>query len=123
MIGILRYKKTDKGVFGRMYVGGEFVCYTAENPTKTIPRGFHSLRNSKSPKFGRELPLVFSDAVPASRGIRIHKGNDPVKDSQGCILVGMGIDEKNSRLTESAMAEAMVTALCRNVKEVVITEL
>lgn len=123
MLGIVRYKKTDKGILGRLYLNGVCICYTAENPTKAIPCGFYHVKNSQSPKFKRELPLVFNEDVPASRGIRAHRGNDPVKDSQGCVLVGMGIDEKNSRLTESAMAESMVTALCRNVSDLVITEL
>lgn len=122
MLGIIRYKKTDKGIIGRMYFNGICICHTAENPTKAIPCGFYHIKNSISPKFKRELPLVFNDDVPSSMGIRVHRGNDAVKDSQGCILVGMGVDEKNARLTESAIAETMVTMLCRSVDSLVICE-
>lgn len=122
MISIIRHIRTEEAVLGRLYLNGAFVCHTLENVSKAIPCGIYNVQNSKSPKFKRELPLLWNDGVPASRGIRIHVGNTAASSS-GCVLVGMGMDAKNSRLTESAMAEAMVTALCRNVKEVVISEL
>lgn len=119
---LIRDIKGDKAIQGKLYFNGGIVCYTIENAKKAIPCGVYMVQNSKSPKFKRELPLVWNENVPAKRGIRIHVGNDAVKDSQGCILVGMGRDVKKSFITESALAETMVTMLCRNVAEVVITE-
>lgn len=121
MFTLIRDVRTENAVMGRLYFCGKMICYTLENASKAIPCGLYTVENSISPKFKRELPLLFNSDVSASRGIRIHRGNT-YKDSQGCVLVGMGIDEKNSRLTESAMAEAMVTAICRNVRELVIVE-
>ncbi len=121
MITLVRDIKANEAILGRLYLNGAFVCYTLENAAKAIPCGMYNVQNSKSPKFKRELPLVWNAGVPASRGIRIHVGNS-VKDSSGCILVGMGRDTKKQSLTESAQAETMVTMLCRNVTEVVITE-
>lgn len=119
---LIRDIKGDKAILGKLYFNGGLVCYTLENAAKAIPTGVYLVQNSKSPKFKRELPLLWNAGVPASRGIRMHVGNDAVKDSQGCILVGMGRDVKKSFITESALAETMVTMLCRNVAEVVITE-
>ena len=120
MLVLVRDKRTEKAVLGRLFLGGVFICYTLENAAKAIPVGLYSIENSKSPKFKRELPLLYNAAVPARRGIRIHVGNDAIKDSSGCILVGMG--RKGDKLVESQPAETMVTMLCRNVKKLVITE-
>lgn len=117
---LIRDVKGDKAILGKLYLNGALVCYTLENSSKAIPCGVYLVQNSKSPKFKRELPLLFNEKVPAKRGIRIHVGNDAVKDSSGCVLVGMG--RNGDRLTESSPAETMVTMLCRNVAEVVITE-
>ena len=84
----------------------------------------YKLSNGKSPKFKRELPLVYNDKVPATRGIRIHVGNS-AKDSNGCILVGMGQNYSKTAepsLLESKTAETMVTMLCRNTKELAIVQ-
>ena len=124
MLTLIRDVKGDKAILGKLYFNGGIVCYTLENAAKAIPCGMYNVQNSKSPKFKRELPLVWNAGVPASRGIRIHVGNS-VKDSSGCVLVGMGREVHllgGSKLKESASAETMVTMLCRNVTELVITE-
>lgn len=124
MLTLIRDVKAGDSILGKLYFNGGIVCYTLENEAKAIPTGSYNVQNSKSQKFKRELPLVWNSKVPASRGIRIHVGNS-VKDSSGCVLVGMGRDVHllgGSKLKESARAEAMVTMLCRNVTEFIITE-
>ena len=121
MLTLIRDVKGDKAILGKLYLNGALVCYTLENVAKAIPCGVYLVQNSESPKFKRELPLIWNSGVPSLRGIRIHRGNT-AKDSQGCILVGMGRDVKKHFITESALAETMVTMLCRNVTEFVITE-
>ena len=120
MLILVRETATEKAVQGCLFLNDTFICYTLENAAKAIPTGGYNIENSKSPKFKRELPLLFSKAVPASRGIRIQVGNDAVKDSSGCVLVGMG--RKGDKLTESQLAETMVTMLCRNVKRLIIVD-
>ncbi len=120
MFTLIRDKRTEKAILGRLLLGGVFICYTLENAAKAIPAGLYKVENGKSPKFKRELPLLYNAAVPAKRGIRIHVGNDAVKDSSGCILVGMG--RNGDKLTESKPAETMVTMLCRNVRQLAIVE-
>lgn len=114
----LSYNK--KGVFGELYLNNHFICWTLENRSKLIPAGGYIVKNSQSPKFKRELPLLYNKVVQVSRGIRIHVGNDAVKDSRGCVLVGMMRDE--NKLMESASAETMVAMLCRNCDYLLIVE-
>ena len=120
MLILVRETATEKAVQGCLFLNDTFICYTLENAAKAIPTGGYNIENSKSPKFKRELPLLFSKAVPASRGIRINVGNDAIKDSNSCVLVGMG--RKGDKLTESQLAETMVTMLCRNVKKLIIID-
>ena len=120
-IDFVREIRTEKAILGRLYLNGAFVCYTLENAAKAVPCGMYSVKNSRSPKFKRELPLLFNAQVPSSRGIRIHRGNT-AKDSQGCVLVGMGRSTEKSSVTESANAEIMVTMICRSVDSLVICE-
>lgn len=121
MLTIVRDIKTNKAVSGRLYLNGQMVCYTLENASKLIPCGLYTVQNSQSPKFKRELPLLYNAQVPASRGIRIHVGNTVVSSS-GCVLVGMGRDIKKDLITESTNAEIMVTMICRSVSQLVICE-
>ena len=119
MLTLVRDIRTEKAVLGRLYLNGQMVCYTLENAAKAIPAGLYKVQNSKSPKFKRELPLIYNGNVPASRGFRIHVGNT-VASSSGCILVGMGRSTEDFSVTESRLAEIMVTMLCRNVDRLVI---
>ena len=121
MLTIVREIRTERAILGRLFLNGQMVCYTLENAAKAVPCGMYRVKNSTSPKFKRELPLIWNGNVPASRGIRLHVGNT-VASSSGCILVGMGRDVKKNFITESTNAEVMVTMLCRNVDRLVICE-
>lgn len=121
MFTLIRYTRTETAILGSLYLNGAFICYTLENAAKAIPSGLYSIENSKSPKFGRELPLLFSDKVPSRRGVRIHAGNT-YQDSAACLLVGMKRDDAKERIDESKDAEKMVTMLCRNVRSLAIVE-
>ena len=121
MLTLIRDIKGEKAILGKLYFNGGIVCYTLENAAKAIPCGLYMVQNSKSPKFKRELPMIWNEKVPAKRGIRIHVGNT-VASSSGCVLVGMGRDVKKCFITESALAETMITMLCRSVTELIVTE-
>ena len=118
---MVRDKRTGTAILGSLYLNGAFICYTLENAVKAIPCGMYTVQNSQSPKFKRELPLIWNAEVPAKRGVRVHRGNS-YRDSSACVLVGMGRDDKNDLITESANAEIMVTMICRNVGKLVICE-
>ena len=119
MLVLIRDIFTETAILGRLCFCGRVICNTLENRSKAVPCGLYTVINSMSPKFKRELPLLWNEGVSASRGIRIHCGNS-AKDSKGCILVGMGRDVKKSLITESALAETMVTMLCRGVSQLII---
>ena len=122
MLVLLRDSYTESAVLGRLFLGCTCICYTLENRQKAIPCGTYNLENSKSPKFKRELPLIYGYKVAESRGLRIHAGNT-AKDSAGCVLVGMGRDTVDGTLTESKLAETMVAMLCRSINHLCITEI
>ena len=121
MFTLVRDKRTKTAILGRLFMGDTCICYTLENAQKAIPAGFYSIKNSTSPKFGRELPLLFSSKVPSSRGVRIHSGNT-YKNSAACVLVGLRRDDVKERIDESKDAEKMVTMLCRSVCQLSIVE-
>ena len=120
---LIRDVKGDKAIMGKLYFNGGIVCYTLENRNKAVPAGLYAVEVSQSPKLKRKLPLIWNANVPANRGIRIHVGNT-VKDSSGCVLVGMKrkVHHLDCRLEESADAETMVTMLCHNVCQLAIVE-
>ena len=115
---LIRDSVVGDAVLGSLYVGGVKVCDTLENKSKLIPCGEYNLNVSKSPKFGRMLPLIDNDEVPMRRGIRIHVGNS-VKDTAGCILVGF--ERNGDRLVNSRNAESVVTRLATNDAKLIIT--
>ena len=123
MLTLIRDCKCSDAIMGKLYFNGGLVCYTLENRNKAVPAGLYAVEVSQSPKFKRKLPLIWNANVPADRGIRIHVGNT-VKDSSGCVLVGMNrkVHPLDCRLEESANAETMVTMLCHNVCQLAIVE-
>ena len=68
-----------------LYLNGIKLC-DCINPG-ILTTGLYNLEINYSPKFKTDLPLIYNDHFPASRGFRIHQGNT-LKDTQGCILVG-----------------------------------
>lgn len=86
---LIRFKFKGKTVMG-VLKGDVLKCgtyFTIENYDKLLPDGEYMVKVTYSPKFKRDVPIVYNDQVPESRGIRIHEGNI-VQNSNGCILVG-----------------------------------
>jgi hypothetical protein len=122
MLMLIRETRVGNAIIGRLYHNGGFICWTLENAETAIPAGLYSIKNSISPKFKRELPLIYNETtVKPSRGVRIHAGNS-WKDSNACVLVGMKRDCTKETIYESKLAETMVTMLCRSVTEMAIVE-
>ncbi len=88
-------RKTGNANFteGRMYINGEFECYTIEDAVRdvkiqnktSIPSGTYNVIMTMSKRFGKVMPLI--ENVPNFTGVRIHAGNTS-KDTEGCIIVG-----------------------------------
>lgn len=105
MMELIRYKVKGDTVMGVLidYNWNLGVYYTIEKLGKIIPEGFHWMQLTYSPKFKKELPLIWSEKVHKNRGIRIHNGNT-VKDTNGCILIGNTADLRQLRIGYSVAA-------------------
>lgn len=106
---LIRYKVKGDTVMGVLidYNWNLGVYYTIEKLGKMIPEGSHWMQLSYSPKFKKELPLIWSDKVHKNRGIRIHFGNS-VKDTNGCILIGNSADLTRLEIYRSVPAVAQL---------------
>ena len=93
-----RTKKCEDFTRGTLSIEGIPFCDTLEPGRTAIPEGRYPLYVTRSPKFGRWLPLV--NHVPGFEGIRIHAGNT-VEDTEGCILVGHASPKYRGRLFDS----------------------
>jgi hypothetical protein len=95
---LVREDFTDKATEGKLFVNGQFECYTLEDQDRflesdglkiagdtCIPRGVYEVKITMSNRFQKDLLEVLS--VPMFTGIRIHTGNSSV-DTEGCIIVG-----------------------------------
>lgn len=83
------------------------VCETLENADYLIPALIYKVQVSRSPKFGRLLPLL--EQVPGRSGIRIHRGAKP-EHSKGCIMVSPAHEQE---LTARFLAEQQSHEDCR----------
>ena len=105
---IIRETYTEESTAGKLFLNGEYVCDTLENPflnnqrnISCIPKGHYKvrLRLARESATRDYLHLLVQD-VPNRDYILFHIGNSP-KDTSGCILVGIGRKQdfvSNSRL-------------------------
>lgn len=109
---LIRYKVTGDTVMGVLidYNWNLGVYYTIEKLGKMIPPGAYSVQLTYSPKFKKELPLIWSNTVHKNRGIRIHSGNT-AKDTNGCILIGNTADLSLLKIGSSVPAVTRLVKL------------
>lgn len=98
-IELVRETFTDFSTIGRIYVDGDYVCYSLEDKDRevekdakrkvkgktAIPLGEYKIIRNMSARFKKMLPRLID--VFGFEGILIHPGNTD-KDTEGCILVG-----------------------------------
>tara|TARA_R110000851_G_scaffold54933_1_gene129287 strand:- start:152 stop:604 length:453 start_codon:yes stop_codon:yes gene_type:complete len=105
---IIRNIFTDVSTIGNLYLNGEWLCDTLENPyldnkrnISCIPEGEYPVR-IRLPRESatRDYMHLLVKGVPNRDYILFHIGNS-AKDTRGCILVGIGTEQdfvKNSTL-------------------------
>ena len=114
LLSLIRTNLSPQETTGVLLIGGKPLCGTIEppvvpnalHPKGAIPLGWYKLTVTKSPRFGRVLPLLHH--VPGFEGIRIHAGNNR-EHTAGCILVGQlnGTTLLHSRSTEKDIVERL----------------
>lgn len=107
---LVRKKYIESGIFGELTSeDGNHIFQTLEHAYRVtgelgpesvgyypkIPEGIHRCVPYASPKHGMMVPLLdnLDDPIDQDRKFEIHIGNYN-EDSEGCILVGMGIGNR-----------------------------
>lgn len=106
---LIRYKVKGDTVMG-VLIDNDWnlgVYYTIEKLGKMIPEGPYWMQLTYSPKFKKELPLIWNNTVHKNRGIRVHSGTS-VKDTDGCILIGNTADLTQLKIGYSIPAVAQL---------------
>jgi hypothetical protein len=98
-LNLKRNSKTSQAVMGELFASNNFVCFTLEHPTLSIPTGTYPIHLEFSPRFQMMTPHLSN--VPGRTMIEIHPGNT-MKNTEGCILVGM--DKTTDAVLESRRA-------------------
>ena len=115
---LIRDTFSEKSTIGELFLNGERMCDTLENPwldnqrnISCIPAGVYDvrLRLARESATRDYLHLLVQD-VPNRDWILFHRGNT-AKDTSGCILVGLG--------TEQDVVHNSVLAMDLLIKEIV----
>lgn len=123
-IEVIREKSNAECTFGKLYIDGKFYCNTLEDIQRdvkikgetAIPKGVYqvTLRNAGGKnekykdKFGNwHKGMLYLNNIPNYEYVLIHIGNTK-KDSEGCILVGLGKDVKSNSITQSTDAYKLI---------------
>ena len=98
---------------GKLYINGEFFCYTLEDTVRAfgikvpgetaIPEGEYKCNITHSRRFDRDLPMIYTEdngyelinGGISFKGIRFHGGNTH-RNTEGCILVAFNKIDKNT---------------------------
>tara|TARA_B110000467_G_C18090675_1_gene351698 strand:- start:225 stop:629 length:405 start_codon:yes stop_codon:yes gene_type:complete len=102
MINLLLIRNTfsEKSTIGELFLNGERICDTLENPwqdnqrnVSCIPEGVYPVRlRTARESATRDYLHLLVQEVPNRDFILVHRGNFP-SQTQGCLLVGLGTEQ------------------------------
>jgi len=126
---LIRDTFSDKSTLGELFLNGERMCDTLENPWKDnqrniscIPKGNYKvrLRLPRESASRDYLHLLVQD-VPNRKWILVHRGNFP-SQTQGCILVGLGSEQDivhNSTLAMDLLIKELIHLGAENINLII----
>ena len=125
MLTLYRESYTETTTIGRLYINGEYFCYTLEDAIRPewlkiskqtcIPAGVYRISCTMSNRFKVILPELKD--VPNFDYIRMHGGND-FQDTDGCILVAYNKIDENT--IQGNAARDLVSRLCMPSQQILI---
>ena len=126
---LIRDTFSEKSVLGELFLNGERMCDTLENPwlnnkknVSCIPRGEYKVRIRLPRESGtRDYIHLLVEDVENRSYILFHIGNTP-KDTSGCILVGLGSQQNavnNSRLAMDLLMKEIINLGGENIKLII----
>lgn len=132
-IELKRTWEDEDATAGKLYVDGEFVCYTLEDEARTekvygetrIPAGLYDVKLRKEGGFHERYKQRFPDMhrgmlhitdIVGFQYVLIHIGNTD-DDTAGCILVGLDVDRHNFILRRSTQAYKALYPMVRDALE------
>ena len=120
MINLLLIRDTfsEKSTIGELFLNGERMCDTLENPWQDnqrniscIPEGVYPVRlRLPRESASRDYLHLLVQEVPNRDWILFHRGNT-AKDTSGCILVGLGSQQdfvSNSSLAMDLLIKEVI---------------
>ena len=120
MINLLLIRDTfsEKSTIGELFLNGERMCDTLENPWQDnqrniscIPEGVYPVRlRLPRESASRDYLHLLVQEVPNRDWILFHRGNT-AKDTSGCILVGLGSQQdfvSNSTLAMDLLIKEVI---------------
>ena len=126
---LIRDTFSEKSTIGELFLNGERICDTLENPwldnqrnISCIPAGVYDvrLRLARESATRDYLHLLVQD-VPNRDWILFHRGNT-AKDTRGCILVGLGSQQdvvSNSTLAMDLLIKELIHLGSENIKLII----
>jgi len=131
MINLLLIRDTfsKNSVIGELFINGELICDTLENPWQDNQRNISCIPEGEYPvrlRLAREsasrdyLHLLVQE-VPNRDWILFHRGNT-AKDTSGCILVGLGSQQdvvNNSRLAMDLLMKEIINLGGENINLII----
>ena len=131
MINLLLIRNTfsKESILGELFLNGELICDTLENPWKDNQRNISCIPEGEYPvrlRLAREsasrdyLHLLVQD-VPNRDWILFHRGNT-AKDTSGCILVGLGSQQdvvNNSVLAMDLLIKEVIHLGAENINLII----
>ena len=126
---LIRDTFTEESTVGELFINGERICDTLENPwldnqrnISCIPEGQYPVRlRLARESASRDYLHLLVQEVPNRDWVLVHRGNFP-SQTKGCILVGLGSQQdvvNNSRLAMDLLIKEILNLGGENINLII----